>query len=147
MTRTDLTLFHAAGGEPALRPAIADLVRRLVTDPMIGFHFKGIDPVRLEVLEWQVAARALGADLPYEGRPLQQAHARHRILDGQFARRTHLLREVMADHGLSTQVQEALLAHSEDQRDLVVVMHAAPGRCDPSAPSAGPLVTLVTPRR
>ncbi len=144
---TTPTLFVAAGGEPSLRPAIADFVRRLVADPMIGFHFRGIDPVRLELLEWQVAARALGADLPYEGRPLQQAHARHRILDGQFARRTHLLREVMADHGLPRPVQEALLAHSEDQRDLVVVMHAAPGRCDPSSPSAGPLVTFITPRR
>ncbi|MBM4342421.1 MAG: group 1 truncated hemoglobin [Deltaproteobacteria bacterium] len=137
-------MLGKVGGLDGLRPIVADLVARLCRDPMIGFHFAGVDPVRLTDLELQFAAQMLGADVPYEGRPIATAHARHPITGGHFARRTHLLRQVLADHDVPQDVRQAWLAHTERLRPAVLgkaLMRANLGPCD--HPGAGALVTEV----
>ena len=89
------TMFERIGGEPALRAIIDEFVDKIVDDIMIGFFFRGIDRQRLKLLEYQHAAEHLGGPVQYEGRPLRQAHAKHRIMGGQFARRKELLRKTL----------------------------------------------------
>jgi hemoglobin len=113
------TMFERIGGEAALRAIVDDFVDRIVDDIMIGFFFRGVDRARLKQLEYQHAAEHLGAPVLYEGRPLRQAHAKHRIMGGQFARRKELLRKTLVAHAVPDEIASAWLAHVESLRDQV----------------------------
>ena len=107
------------GGEAALRAVIDDFVDRLFDDIMVGYLFNGVDRQRLKELEFQHASQFLGGPHQYKGRPMRSAHAKHRILGGQFARRLQLLRNVFAAHHVPEDVQRAFLAHNESLREQV----------------------------
>jgi len=113
------TMFERIGGEAALRAIVDDFVDRTVDDIMIGFFFRGVDRARLKQLEYQHAAEHLGGPVRYEGRPLRQAHAKHRIMGGQFARRKELLRKTLVTHAVPDEIASAWLAHVESLRAQV----------------------------
>ncbi|HMI91592.1 MAG TPA: group 1 truncated hemoglobin [Polyangiales bacterium] len=113
------TMFERIGGEAALRAIVDDFVDRIVDDIMIGFFFRGVDRARLKQLEYQHAAEHLGGPVRYEGRPLRQAHAKHRIMGGQFARRKELLRKTLVTHAVPDEIASAWLAHVESLRAQV----------------------------
>lgn len=114
-----MSLYDQLGGEPKLRAIIDDFVDRCFADTMIGFLFARGDRERIKELEVQHAARALGAPVTYEGRPLREAHAPHRILGGQFARRRQILIETLIDHDVPEAVRERWIAHQDSLRHLV----------------------------
>ncbi|MCB9545369.1 MAG: group 1 truncated hemoglobin [Myxococcales bacterium] len=99
-------------GEAGLRAVLVDFYDRVFADPMIGFFFLGKDKARLVELELQHTARMLGERVAYDGRPMREAHAPHRIMKGQFLRRNRLLEQVLADHRVPGAVVEAWLAHA-----------------------------------
>ena len=136
------TAFERAGGEAVLRPAIEDFVRRVYADAMIGFFFRHYDAKRLVRLEYQHLARALGAEVAYEGRPLRRAHAKHRIMGGQFARRKQILLDVLTDHGLPDDIIEAVMRHTEGLRAAIT---AQPGSTCVDETAGGPLVSSWRP--
>jgi hemoglobin len=109
MSRRD-GLFERIGGD-ALRAVIADFYDRVFADVMIGFLFAGKDKQRLIDREWEFTARFLGADLPYRGRSMPEAHARVPILGGHFERRLQILRNTLTDHGVDADVQKAWIDH------------------------------------
>jgi hemoglobin len=113
------SLYAAMGGEAKLRAVIDDFVERVFDDVMIGYFFRGVNKARLKQLELEHAAQFLGGPQKYSGRSLVQAHAKHRIMGGQFARRKQILREVLGDHGVPEHVREAWLAHVESLREQV----------------------------
>lgn len=121
------SLFELAGGEFAVRLIIHDFVGRAFADTMIGYLFRRADISRVREMEYQFAAAHLGADIVYQGRPLTEAHRPHRILDGQFARRLQLLREVLEAHRCPPQVIEHWLRHTEALRAKVVLDDASCG--------------------
>lgn len=109
----------------ALIRAVSDeLVARMSRDLMIGFFFAKVDLARLAELEYQHAARTLGFEVPYEGRPLEAAHFPRRIFGGQFDRRMVILRELLAKHAVPTSLADAWLTHAEAQRDRIVARGA-----------------------
>ena len=110
------THFERIGGEPKLRAIIDDFVDRIFDDIMIGFFFRNVDRRRLKELEFQHAAEHLGGPVRYGGRPLKQAHAAHRIMGGQFARRKEVLRQTLVAHGVAPEIIDAWLAHTESLR-------------------------------
>ena len=134
------SLFDQLGGEVVLRPAIEDFVEHLCIDPMIGFHFSKVDRNQLKLLEYQFAARALGANVAYEGRPMRQAHAERVILGGQFARRQTLLKNTLINHGIAAEIVNDLIAHNEKLRPAV--MNLPDADCL-TVRQSGPLVTHV----
>jgi truncated hemoglobin YjbI len=111
--------YERVGGEPGLRALIDDFVGRVVSDIMIGFMFRDVDRVRLARLELEHATAHLGGPSRYSGRPLRQAHAKHRVMGGQFARRKELLRKTLVDHGVAQDIIDAWLAHTESLREQV----------------------------
>jgi len=113
------SLYARMGGEPALRAVIDDFIDRVYDDIMIGYLFSGVDRQRIKDLEFQHASQFLGGPHAYGGRPLRAAHAKHRIMGGQFARRLQLLRNVFATHRVPEEVQRAFLAHNESLREQV----------------------------
>jgi hemoglobin len=121
-------LFERIGAE-RLRAVIADFYDRVFDDVMIGFHFWGKDKARLVDKEWEFAARLLGGDVPYTGRPIREAHAKLPILGGQFDRRLQILRETLADHGVAEEVRRAWIDHTLKLRPLVTADPTSD--CDP----------------
>jgi truncated hemoglobin YjbI len=114
-----VTPFERIGGEAKLRPLIDEFVDRCFDDLMIGFFFRRASRERVKLLEYQHAARFLGADIPYEGRSLELAHRRHPIMGGQFARRLQILREVLEAYDIPPDVRDAWLDHQESLRDQI----------------------------
>ena len=116
MSAEQQSLYERLGGEPALRAVIDDFMERVFADIMIGFFFRDTNKARIKELEFQLAAEFLGGPQRYRGRPLAEAHQKHRIMGGQFARRSQILREVLLAHGAPTDVSSAWLAHVESLR-------------------------------
>jgi truncated hemoglobin YjbI len=113
------TLYDELGGEAKLRAIIDRFVDRVVSDVMIGFFFDGVDRQALKRFEAQHAARLLGADVRYEGRPLREAHQKHRIMGGQFARRRQILKEVLEAERVPEHIRDAWLLHVDKLRPLI----------------------------
>jgi len=114
-----MTPFETIGGD-ALREVIRDFYDRVFGDVMIGFLFQGKDKQRLIQLEWELAARMLGAkDVSYTGRPMRVAHAQSPIFGGHFERRLQILRETMRDHGVDAEVQRVWIEHAQALREQI----------------------------
>lgn len=123
------TLYEQLGGEERLRKIIDAFIDRVFDDRMIGFFFRHADRQRLKEMEFQFTARFLGAEVEYRGRPLDQVHAKHPIMGGQFARRAQILRETLEIFLVPEPVREAWLAHTESLRPLIT--QDAGSDCDP----------------
>ena len=111
--------YDRIGGEPALRAIIAEFVDRVFDDIMIGFLFRAVDRAALKELEFQHAAEHLGAEIRYRGRPLNQAHAKHRILGGQFSRRKEILRQTLVKHQVPADIIDTWMAYTESLREQI----------------------------
>lgn len=113
------TDFEHIGGQFKLLAIIDDFVERICADTMIGFLFSRVDRARLKRLEYEHAAQFLGADVAYSGRPLHDAHRRHPILGGHFARRRQILKQTLERHGVPARIAEAWLAHQDALRTQI----------------------------
>lgn len=121
------TAFEQLGGEWALRAIIHDFVDAMVEDPMIGFFFRGVDRHRLRDKEYEMTARFLGAQIPYTGKGLREAHRPHPIMGGQFDRRRQLLVEAFEAHRVPESIRRTWLEHVDALRS--VVTRDAAGEC------------------
>jgi truncated hemoglobin YjbI len=104
------TLPGAFGGPETIARVTARFVDRCFEDRIIGFLFVGKDRTAIARHELAHTLRLLGADVPYEGRPVAALHRPMRINAGQFRRRLALLRQEILREGLSEDVAEAWLA-------------------------------------
>ena len=116
---THASAFERIGAEVGLRAIIGEFIDRVFDDIMIGYLFRDADRSRVKEMEFQHACEFLGGPCRYQGRPLRQAHARHRILGGHFARRLQILRQVLTLHGVPEDIREAWVAHNAALRDQV----------------------------
>ena len=130
------TLFDELGGEPALRRIVDEFVDRIFDDVMIGFFFRNASRERVKAKEYEFAARHLGADIPYTGRPIRDAHAAHPIMGGQFNRRLQILKSTLDDLGAPASVREHWVRHTEGLRAQVT--RDAGSACDPTRAGPGP---------
>ncbi len=115
-----MTLFDELGGREVLESIVRSFVDRVARDPMIGFMFRNTDLEHLREKEFEHAARLLGANVEYTGRPLGQAHRVHRINTGQFNRRTKILSDLWHAHGVPEHIQDAWRAHIESLRPQIL---------------------------
>lgn len=129
--------YQRLGGNEGIRPIIDDFIERVTSDVMIGFFFRAVDKDRLKALETQFAVAHLGGPPAYEGRPLPQAHAHHRIMGGQFNRRLRLLEQTLNDHAVAADITAAWLAHNESMRAHITANTANECRSPDEPPSAG----------
>ncbi len=124
------TPFEELGGESVLRPIVERFVDRVFDDTMIGFFFKKASRPRVKAKEYEFIARYLGADIEYTGRPIEQAHAAHPIMGGQFMRRLQILKETLDEAGVPPHIRDAWVEHTESLRPLVT--RDSGGDCDPA---------------
>lgn len=123
------TLYEELGGEAKLRQIIDAFIDRVFEDRMIGFFFRSANKGRIKELEFQLAAQHLGASVEYRGRPLDEVHAKHPIMGGQFARRLQILRETLESSGVPQHIRDAWVEHAESLRPLITKDSASD--CDP----------------
>jgi truncated hemoglobin YjbI len=126
----DQSLFEQLGGEPKLRAVISTFIDRVFDDRMIGFFFRNADKQRIKDMEYQLAARFLGAQIEYQGRPLDQVHAKHPIMGGHFDRRRQILRETLEIYHVPEPIKAAWLAHTDRLRPLITPEQDS--ACDPN---------------
>jgi hemoglobin len=124
-------LFDHLGGEEKVRTIIDTFIDRVFADRMIGFFFRDADRRRIKELEYQLAARFLGANVKYQGRPLHLVHSKHPIMGGHFARRRQILKETLQAYEVPAFVQDAWLQHTDSLRALITPEAATD--CDPIA--------------
>lgn len=123
------TLYDRLGGEAKLRRIIDTFIDRVFADRMIGFFFRNADKSRIKEMEFQFTARFLGANVEYQGRALDEAHAKHPIMGGQFMRRLTILRETLDEYDVPKEIRDAWLSHTESLRSLIT--RDAGSDCDP----------------
>lgn len=128
------TTMYDELGEQKLKAIVDDFVDRTFDDVMIGFFFRNASRERVKEKEREFAARHLGADRPYTGKPIREAHAPHPIMGGQFMRRMKILEETLRDHDVPEHIVRHWLEHTEKLR--VHVTRDSGGRCDPDAAAA-----------
>lgn len=124
-------LFDQLGGEPRLREIIDTFIDRVFDDRMIGFFFRNASRKRIKDMEYQLAANFLGAGVSYQGRPLDQVHAKHPIMGGQFDRRRQILKETLEFYQVPENIKDAWLAHTDRLRSLIAPEQGS--GCDPNA--------------
>jgi hemoglobin len=115
----DLSLFEQLGGEQKLRAIIETFIDRVFDDRIIGFFFRRSSREHLKKMEYQLAASFLGAPVEYEGRQLDEVHAKHPIMGGHFARRRQILKEALDFHQVPEPIKEAWLTHTDELRPLI----------------------------
>jgi hemoglobin len=125
------TLFEQLGGERELKTIISNFIDKVFEDRMIGFFFRNSDRQRIKDMEYQLAANFLGARVKYQGRPLDQVHAKHPIMGGHFARRRQILSETLDFYRVPETIRAAWLAHTDKLRPLITSQQGSD--CDPSA--------------
>jgi hemoglobin len=130
------TLFDELGGEPVLRPIVDRFVDKIFDDAMIGFFFRNASRERVKQKEYEFAARHLGADVPYTGRTLPDAHGAHPIMGGQFNRRLQILKETLKEMNVPEHVAEHWVRHTEQLRSQVT--RDAGNACDPTRAGLAP---------
>src|ERR1043166_1491571 len=81
------SLFEQLGAENRVRVIIDTFIDRVFEDRMIGFFFRNANRARIKETEYQLIANFLGADIEYQGKPLQSAHAKHPIMGGRSEER------------------------------------------------------------
>ncbi len=126
------SMFDALG-ETKLHAIIDSFVDRLFQDMMIGYLFRAADRNRVKEKEYEFAARHLGAELTYTGRPLQQAHRAHRITGGQFMRRLQLLKDTLAEFQVPGDIREHWIEHTLSLQEQIT--DNALDQCDPGHPN------------
>ncbi|MBL8784244.1 MAG: group 1 truncated hemoglobin [Deltaproteobacteria bacterium] len=121
--RDDMTApdFERLGGEAGVRAVVDAVLDRVFADAIIGFYFDRAPKARIRELEARFAMAHLGGPDTYDGRPLDVAHAPHRIFDGHFARRIAILRETLVEVAVPADVAARWVAHAEAQRAHIVV--------------------------
>jgi hemoglobin len=127
----DQTFFEQLGGEPKLRVIINTFIDRVFDDRMIGFFFRNADKQRIKNMEYQLAAHFLGAQVDYQGRPLDQVHAKHPIMGGHFARRRQILKETLDLYHVPEPIKDTWLTHTDALRPLITPQKDS--ECDPNA--------------
>jgi methyl-accepting chemotaxis protein len=72
--QTEQTLYHALGGQPAIRLAVDKFYLRVLADPQLARFFSETNLDWLKDRQFQFLASALGGPVVYKGRNMRRAH-------------------------------------------------------------------------
>jgi hemoglobin len=124
------TDWDRLGGEPVVRGIVHAFMRKVYADPMIGFFFEKAPRDRLEALEVELVSEVLGGPYTYTGRSMAEAHGRHPIMGGHFARRRKILEETLLAYDVPGETRAKWLGHVDRLRAEVLAPGRAGEACD-----------------
>ncbi len=80
----DRSLYQRLGGLPVIERFVDDGVERVLDNPMIAFHFEGVDIDNLKLQLSQQICQLAGGPCVYEGMDMQSAHVGLDITAAEF---------------------------------------------------------------
>lgn len=107
-------------GAATIQDVITEFYRRAFTDPIIGFFFFNKDLDEITAKQTDFATAMLGGPKCYKGRPLAPVHALLPIRPAHFGRRQVLMREVLDETRLASDLKEAWLRLEESLKPLIL---------------------------
>jgi hemoglobin len=108
-----MTDYERIGGRAGLESLIEVFIDRVFDDFIIGFLFIGKDRARIVRHEIEHAAAHLGGPSEYTGRSIPAVHRPLRINAGHFRRRLAILRTVLSDRGVDSDIVERWVASNQ----------------------------------
>jgi hemoglobin len=99
-TPSDISIFEAIGGEPALTAVVDDFYVRVLADPQLAGFFAGTSMPKLKGRQVEFFAAALGGPDFYTGTSMRQAHAGRGISQADFDKVAFHLTAALADAGV-----------------------------------------------
>jgi hemoglobin len=117
-TPSDISIFEAIGGEPALTAVVDDFYVRVLADPQLAGFFAGTSMPKLKGRQVEFFAAALGGPDFYTGTSMRQAHAGRGISQADFDKVAFHLTAALADAGVPgetiAQIAAAVTPLAED---------------------------------
>jgi hemoglobin len=83
-TASEVSIYEAIGGEPALVAVVDDFYDRVLADPQLAGFFAGASMPRLKGKQVEFFAEALGGPQVYQGASMRQVHAGRGISQADF---------------------------------------------------------------
>jgi hemoglobin len=112
--------YEALGGHDGVTRLVEAYVDRFFADFIIGYLFEGRDRARIVTHEVEFAAAHLGGPKDYTGRPIDAAHQPLRINRGHFRRRLAILRTVLNEHGVDSELVDRWVAFEQRLEAAIV---------------------------
>lgn len=113
-------VYEKAGGPAQVERLLNAFYRKMADDLLIGFFFVGKDLAAIAQNQHHFIRTAAGLETDYRGKSPSTAHIQlPPILRGHFDRRLVILREILADHGLSEEDTDLWIAFEESFRGVV----------------------------
>lgn len=117
--RMEKSLFEKYGGFSVVSKIVLDLYDRLLDDDDVGPFFDEIDMARIVDHQTKFVSSLMGGPASYSDEQIRRMHAHLEIHQLHFDKLQLLLRATLADHGVTPEDQEAILAAFEARRALV----------------------------
>lgn len=103
MQTSDTSLFDRIGGVPAITRMVDTFYERVMADPLLAPFFRDVAMDKLQRMQLELFAAALGGPFAYTGRPIAHAHHHLKITLADYQRFVKYLFETLAEFPLSEQ--------------------------------------------
>lgn len=116
---SDDQLFERIGGAEAVAEIVRDMYRRVLADPELAHFFTKVDIERLQRMQFEFIASALGGPIQYSGAELHAIHKGRGIQAQHFSQFVGHLASAMEDRGISQQDIDQMLGRMAMFRDRI----------------------------
>lgn len=117
---TQMTIYEAIGGQPAILAAVDLFYHRVLADPLLAPYFAATPLPRLKGHQAAFLAQALHGPARYPGRSMQEAHAGLGITDEAFDRVAEHLAQTLTSLGVGSDQVEMVLNTIASLRAAIV---------------------------
>lgn len=114
-----MTLYEQIG-DALIKQAITIFYERAFDDGVLAHFFFGKDRAHITQQQIDFASSMLGGPYRYRGKPLGAAHKPLVIRGPHFARRQVLMREVLDELGVASELADEWMQREENLRSLIV---------------------------
>ena len=116
----DNAFYQDLGGAEGVRAIVADFVDIMLADARVAASFEGVDQDRLRDKLAEQFCVASGGPCTYTGKSMAEVHEDMKVNHRQFNATVEDLQRAMAQQGVSSRLQNRLLARlAPSRRDIV----------------------------
>ena len=117
---SEVSIYEAIGGEPALVAVVDDFYDRVVGDPQLESFFAGVNMPKLKGRQVEFFAAALGGPDVYQGPSMRDAHIGRGITQADFDKVAYHLTDALAAAGVPAQTIGQIAAAVTPLADEIV---------------------------
>ncbi len=116
---SDDQMFERIGGAEAVAEIVRDMYRRVLDDQDLAHFFTKVDIERLQRMQFEFIASALGGPIQYSGAELQAIHKGRGIQAQHFSKFVGHLASAMEARGIANEDVDKMLAQMAMFRDRI----------------------------